>query len=535
MRHPRLLRFRLRYALLAALALLVGAAAGALTARAHAGAAVARSAGAGSWMAAVALPVPSPGDVSYAVARVRIGPGSRLSSPTGLAGQQTIFASRVGGLAIRAQARSWRALRASTRVYVVVSMVPGADRSLRDVGLFILRRKTGAGHAGANVTFTIANARAQVGSFWVQGVDRRGYATVFAIRNLLSTAIGNWSRYIRALQLAHAIAAAAHPLVLSAAPTASAAAAKGRIPGPWTGGQRPNASVVAMFRLIFSALADPTAYAALKRDPVIGDFISTELGNPSLAARWRAVVAQVPLKVPDQYAAAAQEERRFTRVVPPKLSHARVAMTDWPNSSSQLFGDVGFSDRPMSLTVDTDVRHLGLNGGVVTDSSGHIDCPRNCTWEFPQNYLRILHLTATPGVGFRFDGWRVYRMYNGLPSASSREDYCYDPTPTECELYMNTDLYLVADFSPIQTYSLNVSVSTNMPGHTGTVTSNPPGIHCSTGSCAADFSPGAKVTLTATPNAGATFEYWSGCDSGSPPGACIVTMDRAHSVQAWFV
>jgi YVTN family beta-propeller protein len=66
----------------------------------------------------------------------------------------------------------------------------------------------------------------------------------------------------------------------------------------------------------------------------------------------------------------------------------------------------------------------------------------------------------------------------------------------------------------------------------GTVTSNPAGINCPTTSCAANFSSGTSVTLTAAPNAGSTFVGWSGACSGG--GACTVTMNSNQAVTATF-
>jgi List-Bact-rpt repeat protein len=531
MRHTPLLGFRPRYALLAALGLLVGVAAGALTARAHAGARVARSAGAGNWMAAVALPVPSPGDVSYGVARVRIGPGSRLSSPTGLSGQQTIFASRVGGLAIRAQAGSWRALRASTHVYVVVSAVPGAPRSIRDIAFFIVRRNVRAGPASAKVAFTIANARPQVGSFWVHGVNRRGYATVFAVRNILSTALANWSRYIHVLQLAHAISAAAHPLVLGAAPKASAAA-RGRTPGPWTGGQRADARVVAIYHLIAGELHDPYGYGALKKNPAITDFIANELGNPSLAARWSVITGKVPVTVPDRYAAAAQEERRFTHVLSPRISHAVVAINDQINSSGVWADHHGVGILWFQTLL---VNSVGTGNGVINvftlDGTRILTCSLSCSHAFPVTLdpalnVSELYLTEVPASGSVFSGWQG--CVTPLPAR-----------PNACHVQFNgADLTIQGIFAPAQptgsSFLLGVSVLSTVPGQTGTVTSSPAGIVACRSSCSTGFAPGTNVTLTPAPDAGSSFEYWTGCDSVSG-NTCTVTMDRAKNVQANFV
>ena len=67
---------------------------------------------------------------------------------------------------------------------------------------------------------------------------------------------------------------------------------------------------------------------------------------------------------------------------------------------------------------------------------------------------------------------------------------------------------------------------------TGTVISNPAGIDCGA-TCAASFTSGASVTLSATADTGSSFAGWSGAGC-SGTGSCIVTMDAAKTVTATF-
>jgi hypothetical protein len=72
-------------------------------------------------------------------------------------------------------------------------------------------------------------------------------------------------------------------------------------------------------------------------------------------------------------------------------------------------------------------------------------------------------------------------------------------------------------------------------GGTGTVTSEPLGISCpsTSGGCSQVFPTGTMVTLTATPDAGLTFNGWTGACTNSS-GPCVVTLTAAKTVTARF-
>jgi hypothetical protein len=76
----------------------------------------------------------------------------------------------------------------------------------------------------------------------------------------------------------------------------------------------------------------------------------------------------------------------------------------------------------------------------------------------------------------------------------------------------------------------NASLTVSVTG-SGTVTSNPSGISCSS-TCSHTFTGGSPVTLTPTPANGWAFSSWGGACSGS--GGCTVTMNAAESVTATF-
>jgi hypothetical protein len=84
-----------------------------------------------------------------------------------------------------------------------------------------------------------------------------------------------------------------------------------------------------------------------------------------------------------------------------------------------------------------------------------------------------------------------------------------------------------AAFLNATTRSLTVGASGN--GH---VASAPAGIACA-GACSANFLDGANVSLTATPDSGATFSGWTG-DCVGQPATCVVTMGAARAATANF-
>ena len=99
---------------------------------------------------------------------------------------------------------------------------------------------------------------------------------------------------------------------------------------------------------------------------------------------------------------------------------------------------------------------------------------------------------------------------------------CYSLNPT-----MQPSFFSFGRQAP----AVPVSVSKAGSGD-GSIASSPAGVTCGD-LCVASFVPGSTVTLTATPSANAEFRGWTGDCTGT--GACTLTMDGAHSVQATFV
>jgi phospholipase C len=155
----------------------------------------------------------------------------------------------------------------------------------------------------------------------------------------------------------------------------------------------------------------------------------------------------------------------------------------------------------------------GNGSGTVTSSPAGINCPTTCTAVFPDNTQ--VTLTETPGTNFYFGGW------SGACSGT-----------TTCSVTVSTAENITASF----TAGDGVTVMLAGAG-TGTVTSSPAGITCTSGSttgCSAFFAPNTPVTLTESPTSPNLFSGWTGVCTGTS-NTCNVTLSTAtNTVQAAF-
>lgn len=523
----------------------------------------------------VALMLPHPGDFTYGVAQVRITGRPRATRST----RTTIFHGDTGGLSIVASSPAWRQLRRSTHVYVVVSTVKGAGGSVRDVYFFVTRRrggKTGPGHG--TIGFSIANATPQTHSFWVRGIDRHRDAVIFSSVNAVSTAVRNWSRYLAVLKLAHALMAAAHPVdangqfrspggtgaaraVLARAERAAIARATshrvrhgrghahgtrhgtgGGLKGVWQGGQRPTRDVMGIFDLIFGTIGNRLAFQSAKDSPLVPIFITRDLNNRPLANRLTALLALLPIEIPDRYAAAAQEEQRFSKgaIHAPRISAARVAIADTTNAASQAAIDSPAPPSGGSIAGEEVVVHFvgsgqgtvhkylrvgpDSYGGYDTDFSSGVDCSSLCTGFYPDG--QHLELIADPATGSAFQGWQGCNGGTG-GAQSSVADKCY------VVVGHGATMNLYARYEPATNTPSTATLAVSLTGTgSGTVASTPAGVNCPT-TCGAAFTAGTPVSLQATASAGSTFAGWTGCDSASG-ATCSVAMSADRTVSARF-
>ena len=163
----------------------------------------------------------------------------------------------------------------------------------------------------------------------------------------------------------------------------------------------------------------------------------------------------------------------------------------------------GGSSRSTSSQVQLTLAVSGT--GTVTSSPAGISCPSACTASFPPG--TTVTITPIPASGFNFAG------FGGACTGSS------------CKLVLSSNQSVSAIFTA--TAQLMVTVSGS-----GTVASTPAGINCPT-TCAASFTPGTTVTLSAAPAAGFTFSGFSGACSGA---SCQVALSSGQnaSVSATF-
>lgn len=179
-----------------------------------------------------------------------------------------------------------------------------------------------------------------------------------------------------------------------------------------------------------------------------------------------------------------------------------------------VFGSTGtitFGPWLTSSTTNPTLSVVVQGQGTVSSTPGDIQCGPVCSDDFPLG--QVVTLTAVPATGYVFAQWQ-----NACTGSA-----------TTCTVTMSTARTAIAVFTPVASgqFGLTVVVSGS-----GSVSSTPAGITCGA-ACSASFASGASVTLTAAPQAGATFAGWSGACSGTAT-SCVVTMSQARSVGATF-
>ena len=152
----------------------------------------------------------------------------------------------------------------------------------------------------------------------------------------------------------------------------------------------------------------------------------------------------------------------------------------------------------------------GTGSGTVVSAPAGISCGATCAAPFDDG--SVVALTAAAGSGSTFTGWSG----GGCTGTGT------------CAVSMAAATTVTATFEP--TLVALTIVRTGSGG--GTVTSSPAGIACGA-TCAANFTEGAVVTLTAAQGPTSTFAGWSG-GGCSGTGSCVVTLAAATTVTATF-
>ena len=151
----------------------------------------------------------------------------------------------------------------------------------------------------------------------------------------------------------------------------------------------------------------------------------------------------------------------------------------------------------------------GAGSGSVSDG-GSLNCPGTCSSTYTAGTQ--VTLTATPSSGSTFVGWS-----GGGCSGTG-----------QCQVTMNSDTDVTADFAPPDTLTISRAGSGS-----GSVADRSGTISCPS-TCSHAYTSGTQVFLTATPASGSVFAGWSG-GGCSGTGGCQVTMTANTGVTATFV
>lgn len=165
-----------------------------------------------------------------------------------------------------------------------------------------------------------------------------------------------------------------------------------------------------------------------------------------------------------------------------------------------------FQAAPAAVT--TNLLSVSRQGSGVVTGEG-INCGTSCTTRRPSNSL--VTLVATPNAGQRFTGWSGSCAGTGA-----------------CVLSMNQTRLVIANFAPLPSYPLTVSLTGSGAGQ---VSSAPSGIACGQ-DCSESYAEGTTVVLQAQAESLSRFVGWDGPCTGT--GSCSVTLTQARQVGARF-
>jgi hypothetical protein len=154
------------------------------------------------------------------------------------------------------------------------------------------------------------------------------------------------------------------------------------------------------------------------------------------------------------------------------------------------------------------VGRLGSGAGAVTSLPAGISCGAACGSAY--EYGTVVTLTATPVVSSTFAGWS-----GACASANA------------CVVTLNQPSAVTATFA-LKSYTVTVVLAGT---GSGVITSTPAGVLCGL-ACAASFTYGTALTLTAAPTAGSDFAGWARLCGGA--GACGLVVTQPVTITATF-
>jgi DNA-binding beta-propeller fold protein YncE len=261
---------------------------------------------------------------------------------------------------------------------------------------------------------------------------------------------------------------------------------------------------------------DDRTYIAEYKAPVFAGEISVKIGLGSLGEGYGVAVSDFPAT--DGYIYVPDASTNTVKVYNPATSLTDpVATVDGQGTPQADFDSLHDS----AVAIDQSDGHL-----YVTDNLQSLD------YEHPEAALDEFNAAGEYRGQLRtveIEG-KAKPFIDGEPSAVAVDN---SGGPTQGHVFVtsgNSEKGSVYAFGPTApAHSLEVTESGS---GAGTVKSQPAGINCGT-ACAAEFTEGTEVTLTASPAAGSAFVGWSGggCTGAS---ACKVTMSEARAVSAEF-
>ena len=148
------------------------------------------------------------------------------------------------------------------------------------------------------------------------------------------------------------------------------------------------------------------------------------------------------------------------------------------------------------------VSRQGTGSGTVTSAPAGINCGSTCTASYAAGTQ--ITLTAQAASGSSFTGW------SGACTGAA----------SSCNVSMDSARSVAASFTAAATMRLVTLIKSG--SGTGSVTSSPSGLSCTTGCgvASASFASTSAVTLVAQAASGSTFAGWSGACSGT--GNCTI-------------